>query len=45
MKPKESKTRDMKWYWLRYKEFLEQLRVYWDKGAQNDADFSQNITP
>ena len=29
MKQKRSKTWDMKWYWLRDKEFLEQLIVYW----------------
>ena len=39
MKPKRSKTWDMKWQWLRDKEVLEQLRVYWDKGKNNDADY------
>ena len=29
----------MKWYWLRDKEVLKQLRVYWDKGTNNDADY------
>ena len=39
MKPKHSKAWDMKWNWLRDKEVLEQLRVYWDKGTNNDADY------
>ena len=39
MKPKRSKTWEMKWQWLRDKEFLEQLRVYWDKGMNNDNDY------
>ena len=39
MKPERSKTWDMKWHWLREKGFLEQLRVYWDKGTNNDADY------
>ena len=29
----------MKWHWLRDKDVLEQLRVYWDKGMNNDADY------
>ena len=28
IKTKHSKTRDMKWHWLRYNEVLDQLRVY-----------------
>ena len=39
MKPEHSKTWYMKWYWLRYKEILEQLIVYWYKGTNNDADY------
>ena len=31
MKPKRSKTWDMKWHCLNNKEVLEQLRLYWDK--------------
>ena len=30
MKPKRSKTWNINWHWLRYKEVLEQLRVYWE---------------
>ena len=39
MKPKHSKTWDMKWHWLREKQVLEQLGVYWEKGTNNDADY------
>ena len=39
MKPKRSKTWDMKWHWLRDKEVIEQLRVYWYKLTNNDADY------
>ena len=39
MTPKRSKTWDMKWHWLIEKEVIEQLRVYWDKGTNNDADY------
>ena len=38
MKPKRSKTWDMKWHWLRDNTVLEQLILYWDKGTNNDAD-------
>ena len=31
-KPKRSKTWDMEWNWLRDKEVLDQLRVYWYRG-------------
>ena len=39
MKQKRSKTRDMKWHWLREKEVLKHLRVYWDIGMNNDSDY------
>ena len=29
----------MKWHWLRDKEALEQLRVYWDKGMNNEPNY------
>ena len=38
MKPKKSKTWDMNMHWLRDKEVLKQIRVYWDKGKNNDTD-------
>ena len=39
MKPFFSKTWDMKWHWLIYKEVLEKLRLYCDRGTNNDADY------
>ena len=39
MRPKRSKTWDMKWHWLRDKEVLEQLILYWDRGTNNDTDY------
>ena len=45
MKPKHSKMWDVKWHWLRDKEILEQLRVYWDKGTNNNSGcFTKNNT-
>ena len=35
----------MKWHWLRDKEVLEQLRVYWDKGTNKDADYFTKYHP
>ena len=31
---KRSKTWDMKWHWLRDREVLEQLRLYWYRGTK-----------
>ena len=45
MKPKRSKTWDMKWHWLIEKQVLEQLRVYWYKVTNNDADYFTNHHP
>ena len=39
IKPKRSKTWDIKWHWLREKEDLEKLRVCWYKGKNNDVDY------
>ena len=39
MKTKSSKTWDMKWHWLRDKYVIDQLRVYWDKVTNNDANY------
>ena len=39
MKQKRSKTWDVKWQGLRDKEVLDQLRVYWDRGTKNNADY------
>ena len=46
MKPKKSKTWDMNMHWLRDKEVLKQIRVYWDKGKNNDAKyFTEHFPP
>ena len=39
IKPKRSKTWDMKWHWLREKYGIEKLILYWYKGTNNDADY------
>ena len=45
MKPKRSKTWDMKWHCIKDKEVLKQLRLYWDKGKNNGADYFTNHHP
>ena len=36
----------MNMHWLRDKEVLKQIRVYWDKGKNNDADyFTKHFPP
>jgi hypothetical protein len=39
MKQKRSKSWDMRYHWLRERQLKEQLRIYWDKGINNDADY------
>ena len=39
MKQKKSKSWDMRYNWLRDRETQEQLRIYWDKGTNNLADY------
>jgi hypothetical protein len=39
IKQRSSKTWDMRWNWLRDKALHEQLRIYWDKGQNNQADY------
>ena len=39
MKPKRSKTRDMKWHCVNDKEVLKQLRLYWYNEKNNSADY------
>ena len=36
---KRSKSWDMRFHWLRDKETLKNIRVYWDAGSNNDADY------
>jgi hypothetical protein len=39
IKQQRSKTWDMRWNWLRNKTTQELLRIYWDKGVNNQADY------
>lgn len=39
MKPKKSKTWDMRYHWIEDRTQLGQIRPYWDKGKNNLADF------
>jgi hypothetical protein len=39
IKQRRSKTWDMRWNWLRDKQTHKQLRIWWDKGVNNDADY------
>ena len=36
---KTFKPWDMKWHWLRDKDVIEKLRVYWYKGTNKEADY------
>ena len=45
MKPKRSKTWDVKWHWLRDKEVIEKLRVSWGIGTNNDTDYFTKYHP
>jgi hypothetical protein len=39
IRQRRSKTWDMRWNWLREKVTHKQLRIYWDKGKNNNADY------
>ena len=45
MKPKHSKTWNMKWHCLIDKEVLDQLRVYLDIYMRNEADYFTKHDP
>ena len=45
IKQRKSKTWDMRWNWLRNRTVLNQLRIYWDKGILNDADYHTKHFP
>jgi len=36
---RRSKTWDMRWNWLRHQATQDNLRIYWDKGVNNDGDY------
>ena len=39
IRQKRSKSWDMRYQWLRCRENQKQLRIYWDKGKNNTADY------
>ena len=39
IKQKQSKAWDMRYHWLRDREILQQIAIYWDKGIRNLADY------
>ena len=39
LRQKKSKSWDMRYHWLRDKEQQKHLRVFWDKGLNNGADY------
>ena len=45
MKPKRSKTWDIKWHLLRDKEVVEQIILYWYRGKNNNADYVMKHHP
>jgi len=42
---RRSKTWDMHWTWLRHQATQEILRIYWDKGVNNDGDYFTKYHP
>jgi hypothetical protein len=46
MKPKRSKTWDMRYHWIEDRMKLGHIRPYWDKGFNNWADdFTKHFAP
>ena len=39
IRQRRSKTWDMRWNWLRDDQTKKQINIFWDKGANNDADY------
>ena len=39
IKHKKSKAWDMRYHWLREKELQKHIKIYWDKGSNNHADY------
>ena len=46
MQQKRSKSWDMRYHWLRDRETQKQIKVYWEKGQSNNADYytKQHLT-
>ena len=36
---RRTKSMDMQFHWLRYREFQKQFRIYWQPGKENYADY------
>ena len=45
IKQRKPKTWDMRWNWLRNRTVLKQLRIYWEKGVLNEADYHTKHHP
>jgi hypothetical protein len=45
VKPKQSKTIDMRYHWVRDQVAQRKLKVFWRKGAENIADFFTKALP
>ena len=43
--PKKSRSWDLRLNWLRCREAQDQSRTYWDKGPNNDGDYSTKHHP
>ena len=43
--PHRSKSWDLRLNWLRCREAQGQFRIYWDKGPNNNGDYSTNHHP
>ena len=39
LRQRKSKSWDMKYHWLRDRELQRMIRVFWDRGIYNDADY------
>ena len=39
IKQKQSKAWNMRYHWLREKELQKQIKIYWQKGSDNHADY------
>ena len=41
----QSKPMDMKFYWLKDKETQKHIKIYWEKGSRNKADYPTKHHP
>ena len=45
IKQKQSKSWDIKYHWMRERGTQKQIRYYWDKGINNEADYFSRHHP